>query len=172
MILRPDHSDRSSASDAERGSRGDDLPRLNLLLSCGSWRSSDAMKQLQSVLGPMGIESHEVAFGRDAEDLIRRMPIHIAVVDLEVPMHANEPAGQPPSGGPRILQMLRRLSPRPPIVVIRPPQPTVRESCRGLTSALKEGAFAVLDRPLQLETMLETMRRVVQRHYQDLWPAG
>ena len=56
-------------------------------------------------------------------------------------------------------------------VVIRPPQPTVRESRRGLTSALREGAFAVLDRPLKLETMLETMRRVVQRHYQDLWPA-
>jgi hypothetical protein len=32
--------------------------------------------------------------------------------------------------------------------------------------------FAVLDRPLGIEPMLETLRRVVRRHYSDQWPAA
>jgi hypothetical protein len=32
--------------------------------------------------------------------------------------------------------------------------------------------FAVLDRPLGIESMLETLRRVVRRHYSDQWPAA
>ena len=41
-----------------------------------------------------------------------------------------------------------------------------------LNDALREGVFAVLDRPLGLEPMLETLRRVVRRHYADRWPAA
>ena len=75
-------------------------------------------------------------------------------------------------GGPRILQMLRRLTQPPPTVVVRPPQPTSRESVRSLSAALREGAFAVIDRPIELETLLEVMRRILRRHYADLWPAN
>ena len=48
------------------------------------------------------------------------------------------------------------------------------ESLEGgtLHEALREGAFAVLDMPLRMETMLETMRRVLCRHYADNWPGG
>ena len=59
-----------------------------------------------------------------------------------------------------------------PTVVVRPPQPAARESARSLAAALREGAFAVLDRPVHLETMLQTMRRVLRRHYADHWPAA
>jgi hypothetical protein len=48
-------------------------------------------------------------------------------------------------------------------IVIRPPQSAARESSRTLSDALREGAFAVLDRPVDLETMLEIMRRVLRR---------
>jgi hypothetical protein len=36
---------------------------------------------------------------------------------------------------------------------------------------LREGAFAVLDQPVNLESMLEVLRRIVRRHYSDAWPA-
>jgi hypothetical protein len=72
--------------------------------------------------------------------------------------------------GPRVLQLLRRLEQPPPTVVIRPRQPVARDSARGLAAALREGAFAVLDRPIHLEMMLEVMRRILRRHYADVWP--
>ncbi|MGA1633071.1 MAG: hypothetical protein ACO4BU_13285, partial [Phycisphaerales bacterium] len=72
------------------------------------------------------------------------MQVHIAVVDLTIPM---EPAARD-EAGPRVLQLLRRLEQPPPTVVVRPPQPSLRESGRGLADALREGAFAVLDGPV------------------------
>lgn len=146
-------------------------PRLNLMLSYSGWQNhASPVEQLPRLLTPMGIRSYVVTSGDEATELIRHIPIHIAVVDLGIPLNrpASEQSAEP--GGPRILQMLRRLEQPPPTVVIRPPQPTVRESARTLQEALREGAFAVLDRPLRMETMLETMRRVLRRHYADNWP--
>jgi hypothetical protein len=37
---------------------------------------------------------------------------------------------------------------------------------------LAEGAFAVLDRPFPVESLLETLRRILQRHYAGTWPTG
>jgi DNA-binding NtrC family response regulator len=45
-----------------------------------------------------------------------------------------------------------------------------RERVRGLHDALREGAFAVLDQPLDRETLLEVLRRVLMRHYAGHWP--
>ena len=37
-------------------------------------------------------------------------------------------------------------------------------------STIQQGAFAVLDRPIEIESMLEVMRRILRRHYADVWP--
>jgi len=125
------------------------------------------MEQIPALLGPMGIATHLCRSGEEAEDLARRMPIHIAIVDLEMPLRND---GTTTPGGSRVLELMRRLDQPPPVVVIRPRQATDRESARSLGQALQHGAFAVLDRPLRLEAMLETMRRVLARHYADCWP--
>lgn len=144
--------------------------RLNLLLSYGGWREGSAVDQLPQLLSPLGIHSIRVHSGEEAAEIINSTSIHIAVVDLAIPLHRRREDKSPevPSG-PRVLQLLRRLEEPPPTVVVRPPQAT-RESARTLSDALREGAFAVLDRPLQLETMLEVMRRVLRRYYSDHWP--
>ena len=90
------------------------------------------------------------------------------MVDWTIPLTEGSPT-EPGRG--RILQLLRRLEQPPPTVIVRPPQPAARENARSLGEALREGAFAVVDRPLNLETMLEVMRRVLRRHYQSNWPA-
>ena len=72
--------------------------------------------------------------------------------------------------GARVLQILRRLEQPPPTVVVRPPQPSAREAVRGLQNMLQEGAFAVIDRPFPVESMLELLRRILQRHYANVWP--
>ncbi len=142
--------------------------RLNLLLSYGARQEGSVIEQLPRLLTPMGIYSIRVTTGEGAAKVICDFPIHIAVVDLMIPLVPDSPARP---GGARILQLLRRLEQPPPTVVVRPRQPITRDSTRELADALREGAFAVLDRPIQLETMLEVMRRILCRHYADEWPA-
>lgn len=148
-----------------------DTSRLNLLLSYGGWREDDVVDQLPRLLEPQGITSIRVHSGEEATDIIRITPIHIAVVDFAIPLHSSSEKGNEP-GGSRILQLLSRLEEPPPTIVVRPPQSVSRESARTLAEALREGAFAVLDRPLRLETLLEALRRALRRHYADLWPEG
>ncbi len=143
-------------------------PRLNLLISYAGWREESAVNQLPRLLSPLGIQSVRADSGEEAAEVIRTQPVHIAVVDLAVPIRrdcVDSPAGS------RILTLLRRLDQPPPTVVVRPPQPAQRESARTLADALREGAFAVLDRPVDLETMLEVMRRVLKRYYAGHWPS-
>jgi CheY-like chemotaxis protein len=112
--------------------------------------------------------------GEEAAEVIRNYTVHIAVVDLSIPLQRTT-AGVTTStnmeAGPRVLQLLRRLDSPPPTVVVRPPQPAARESARTLTQALRDGAFAVLDQPVRIESMLEVLRRILRRHYADVWPA-
>jgi CheY-like chemotaxis protein len=177
MIPRSDHSDSSKPiSGSAAGSGGGS--RLNLLLSCASWRQNTAFDQIPPLLSPLGIQTIKAGSGEEAADVIRTVRVHIAVVDLAIPLQRQYEAPSSLSAnrmsdeaGPRVLQLLRRLEAPPPTVVVRPAQPASRESARGLTVALREGAFAVLDQPVHLEAMLEVLRRILRRHYSDVWPA-
>jgi DNA-binding NtrC family response regulator len=145
--------------------------RLNLLLSRDERLGSDraAIDQLLILITPLGIRSIVVSTGEEAAEVIGREPIHVAFVDLAMPL-AKHCEGQ--AGGSRVLQLLRRLDQPPPTVVLRPPHGASRDRSRLLGEALREGAFAVIDRPLRIETMLEVMRRIIRRHYRDHWPAA
>jgi CheY-like chemotaxis protein len=172
MMPRPDHPDSSHPSTvAASQSCPGEAHRLNLLLSCARWRHDAALEQLPHLLGPLGIRSLSASSGEEAADLIRSFQVHIAVVDLSIPLQRddNAPAARQ-EAGPRVLQLLRRLDQPPPTGVVRPAQPASREAARSLTQALREGAFAVLDRPVRLESMLEVLRRILHRHYADCWP--
>jgi CheY-like chemotaxis protein len=178
MMVRPDNSlpDQPQQARPTAGSGAAGQPRLNLLVSSARWRCEPALEQLPHLLAPMGIHSITTASGEEAAEVIRTVRVHIAVVDLSIPMQrcGTTDAGQMfdrASAGPRVLQLLRRLDRPPPTVVVRPPQPAARDSARSLAEALREGAFAVLDQPVPLEAMLEVLRRILRRHYADAWPA-
>lgn len=147
--------------------------RLNLLLSCPSWQPASWTEHLPRLLSPQGVTAHWAPSARQAEQLIRQTPVHIAVVDLRVPLDDSRLApGEhaPQEGGPRILQLLSRLACPPPTVVIQSPR-TARDDARHLNAALRCGAFAVVDRTAaDLELMLAVMQRVLARFYQDRWP--
>jgi len=170
MMLSPDHQHFMPAGDGDQ-----ECPRLNLLLSYGGWRDQSFADLLPQLLSPLGIRSIRVETGEEAEDIIRKIVVHIAVVDLAIPLKrasasSTSSACVNTSGGAKTLQLLRRLEHVPPTIVIRPPEPSVRESARSLVQSLREGAFAVLDRPVNIEDMLDVMRRVLRRHYEDGWP--
>ncbi len=175
---------------------GDGGGRLNLLISWGGggWRTDSWADALPSLLEPMGVRSVRVNSAREAERFIRTNNVHIAVVDLGLPI--NPPSPFPPgvnasnasasngvpaagssmpteeSGGARVLELLRRLESPPPTVVVKAP-PTRRDDARHIAAALRSDAFAVVDRAAaDLELMLKVLHRCFDRYYQGRWPGG
>lgn len=164
-----------------RGTPAGTPSRLNLLLSDASThphiQSDDTWAaRLPRLLEPMGIRAHHATTGREASDLLSSTTIHVAVVDLGLPLDPPAgPASQSPApeAGWRLLELLARLAHRPPTVAIKSAK-TTRDEARELGAALRLGAFAVVDRPRtarDLETLLEVLRRCITRHYKDQWPA-
>ena len=143
--------------------------RLNLLLTRGGWREDAMVVQLPSLLKPMGIRSLTANSGEEATNVIENNVIHIALVDLSLPLRTGCPKGAP--AGERILQLLRRLDSPPPTIVLRPRQANHRASARSLARSMQEGAFTVVDRPARLETLLDALQRVLRRYYRNEWPS-
>lgn len=156
---------------AEALGSGGGVCRLNLLLSCATWKEGTWADALPRLLEPMGVTSVRARSAREAERVIRHGPVHIAVVDLGLPL---EGAGAPEAeeAGQRVLDLLHRLQQPPPTVVVRSPRMT-RDTQRDLSAALKWGAFAVVDRhAADLELMLEIMQRCLNKFYHNRWPQG
>jgi len=165
------HLDSNTGGNPNASVDRDRAGRLNLLLSYGGWEEQNWAVQLPCLLEPMGIASIQVNSGTEAAKVIAEKPIHIAVVDLRLPLDDAIEENRE-EGGLRILQILRRLKSPPPTVVIRHPadQMQVRAHQRSLNQALRDGAFAVFDVPVAMEQLLESMRRILKRYYQDAWP--
>jgi CheY-like chemotaxis protein len=150
--------------------------RLNLLLSYAGWHPDPWVDRLPRLLEPMGVVSHKVGTGLEASRLISTMPIHVAVVDMALPLEAARPEVEPEfeEGGPRLLELLRRLEEPPPVVAIKRTR-THRDDSRDITAALRMGAFAILDRPqttADLNVVLDVLRRCLERHYRGRWPGA
>ncbi|MGE3107190.1 MAG: hypothetical protein AB7G11_02825 [Phycisphaerales bacterium] len=152
--------------------------RLNLLISYGSWRHDSWADRLPCLLEPMGIRSVRARSAREAEKVIRTLPVHIAVVDMGLPLDEPGPDAtdrpakpiESEEAGPRLLELLRRLDSPPPTVIVKSAR-THRDDCRHVSAALRCGAFAVVDRSAaDLERMLDVLRRCLARFYQDRWP--
>lgn len=151
--------------------------RLNLLLSHAHWQSECWADRLPPLLEPMGIQSFKAQTGRQASQVIASTPIHIAVVDLSLPLDggaagAAEQQANVEEGGTRILELLSRLEQPPPTLVVKRGR-THRDDAREMATALRTGAFAVLDRPrdhADINLLLEVMRRVLTRFYSGRWP--
>ena len=159
------HDDSPARQPAAGGACG-----LNMLLSYAGWRESNFAQQLPPLLNPLGIDCFHAGSGAEATRVISEKKIHIAVVDLGMPMDEASSNRQP--AGPRVLQVLRRLDEPPPTIVVRPHEPARRTNGRILSEALREGAFTVLERPVGVESMLEVLQKVVRRHYLNHWPAA
>lgn len=167
------HSGDRGASSSQREPRGS---RLNLLLSYAGWQSDSWIERLPRILEPMGVTSHTAWNGKEASKLITQTRIHVAIVDLGLPLDETQHgdvAAEFSEGGPRLLELLSRLSEPPPVVAVKRSR-THRDDSRELAAALRHGAFAVVDRPHDLSSMnlmLEVLRRCLERHYRGCWPS-
>ncbi len=153
-------------SDAPSGSGG----RLNLLLSWADWRPDSWVDSLTGLLTPMGVRAIRARSAREAERVIRQTGVHIAVVDLRLPLDESAPEAE--EGGPRILELLRRLEEPPPMVVVKRDR-SGRDERNHLAAAIRCDAFAVVDgAAADVNQMLRIMQRCLQRHYAGRWPEG
>ncbi|MEL6328348.1 MAG: hypothetical protein AAFR38_01690 [Planctomycetota bacterium] len=147
-----------------------------MLLSYGGWEPEPWVDRLPRLLEPMGITSHRARSGREASEVIRATPIHVAIVDLGLPLDASESDVRRAAfaeGGIHLLSLLQRMGTTPPTVVVKRGK-TTRDDQRELSAALRAGAFAVVDRPREsrdVELVLEVLRRLVTKHYEGRWPA-
>lgn len=143
--------------------------RLNLLLSYAGWQPHSWVDHIPALLEPMGVRALRAGTGREATAVIQAQPIHIAVVDLGLPMATTDDTEE---AGARILSLLSRVSQPPPTVVVKRSR-TSRDDRREICDALRHGAFAVIDRPrtqADVEILLEVLRRCLRRYYHGRWP--
>lgn len=163
-----------------RGGGPGGADRLNLLLTFGGWQRDSWADRLPRVLEPIGVRSLRAHTAREAADLIRSYPIHIAVVDLRLPFDAIPPSSPVAPGaqamaaaleeaGTRVLDLLSRLASPPPTIVIKRGRST-REDAREMQHALRIGACAALDPPVHIEDMLRALQRTLHRFYGGQWP--
>ena len=149
-------------------------PRFNVLLTEDRPHGEPHWTtELPRLLQPQGVASYMARTGREAIDLAEQMEVHAAVIDLATPI---DPMSQERStagargGGMWLLELLRLLPSRPPVVILRRPGLSPRQDDRLLTEALRLGAFSVMNKPVELEQLLTVFRRLMDSRYRGTWP--
>jgi len=126
--------------------------------------------QLPRLLEPQGVRSFVARCGEEAIDFATQMAIHAAVIDMATPLGRTSGPADAATAGQWVLELLRRMHSQPPVVVLRPRTVGRREADRMLQTALRMGAFSVMDKPIELEELLIVFRRLVDRRYGGGWP--
>lgn len=116
----------------------------------GDWH-----RQAVALLEPRGVEAIGVRTGREALDRLEHEQVHVAVLDAQMPQ----------LGGLQVVKMLRTREKAPPAILL------AREVSSSLMhEALQMRVFSVLTKPVDLTLLLNTLARVVDRHYAGRWP--
>ncbi|MEM8875195.1 MAG: response regulator [Planctomycetota bacterium] len=129
--------------------------RLTVLLgdSRPAWH-----RQVDTLLEPQGVRTVSAFSGRDVMDALERPAdrVHVAVLDENL-------EGM---GGLQIARVLCEKPGSPPIVLLA-------DAATGrnvLQQALALRVFSVLNKPVELNALLDTLARLVRRHYGNQWP--
>ena len=112
---------------------------------------------IRGLLEPQGVETVTAKNGREALHLIESRPIHVAVLDHQMPQ----------LGGLQVVKLMRELHKAPPAILL------ARElNSHLLREALGMHVFSVLSKPVDLNVLLDTLARVLRRYHESRWPDG
>ena len=130
--------------------------RLTVLLGNDQEGWHDHLRRL---LEPQGVQTLSARSGREALHLIESRPVHVAVLDAQMPQ----------LGGLQVVKLMREelRTAAPPAILV----------ANDLTShllreALMMHVFSVLSKPVDLNVLLDALARVMRRHYESRWPGG
>ncbi|MEM6259984.1 MAG: hypothetical protein AAGC72_17610 [Planctomycetota bacterium] len=126
-------------------------------------------RQLPPLLQPLGVKASIASDSREALSILENTPIHAAVIDLNTPAPQDGSSAEG-AGGLWLLQVVQRLPHKPPVVVVNSHSYSQKQSGRMLNQALDLGAFSVVNWPVQIDTLLSTFQRLIERAYNNHWP--
>ena len=110
---------------------------------------------VRTLLEPQGVQTLSARSGREAIQLMEANPVHVAVLDAQMPQ----------LGGMQVIRLMRDIKNAPPAILL----------AHDLTSHLLREAlgmhvFSVLSKPVDFNVLLDTLARVMRRHYESRWP--
>ena len=136
----------------------DPATRLTVLLANEQERWH---RQVRDLLAPQGVRTVSALSGKEALGLIEAgaadaaARVHVAVLDSVM-------GGL---GGLQVAKIARDVPGAPPLILM-----TERPTGHVLHEALMLRVFSVLPKPVELDLLLDSLARVVRRHYGNRWP--
>lgn len=111
--------------------------------------------QIRQLLQPQGVQMVFAHSGREALHLIESTPVHVAVLDAQMPQ----------LGGLQVIRLMRELDNAPPAILL-----ANHLTNHLLHEALGMHVFSVLSKPIDLNMLLDALARVMRRYYESRWP--
>jgi CheY-like chemotaxis protein len=117
---------------------------------------------VRQLLQPQGVETVSARSGREALNLLETRPFHCAVLDAQMPQ----------LGGLQVIKLMREMQVRRANGLHVPPAILLANQLTShlLHEALGMHVFSVLSKPVDFNVLLDTLARVLRRHYENKWP--
>ena len=135
---------------------------------------------VRRLLEPQGVQTLSARSGREALELIESTPVHVAVLDAQMPQ----------LGGMQVIRMMREMregrQANPPAGSVA--KDAARDAGRIevpaaillandlnshlLREALAMHVFSVLSKPVDFNVLLDALARVLRRYHESRWPKG
>lgn len=126
--------------------------RLTVLLANEqeSWHQT-----VRGLLEPQGVQTISARSGREALQLIESTPVHVAVLDQQMPQ----------LGGLQVIKLMREMHHAPPAILL-----ANQLTNNLLHEALGMHVFTVLTKPVDFNVLLDALARVLKRYHESRWP--
>ena len=117
---------------------------------------------VRRLLEPQGVQTLSARSGREALELIESTPVHVAVLDVQMPQ----------LGGMQVVRMMRDLRQRDPRKGEVPAAILLANDLNShlLREALAMHVFSVLSKPVDFNVLLDALARVLRRYHASRWP--
>jgi DNA-binding NtrC family response regulator len=128
--------------------------RLTVLLANEqeSWHQT-----VRELLAPQGVQTVCAHNGREALRLIQTTPVHVAVLDAQMPQ----------LGGMQIIRLMREKNAATVAILL-----SSHLTNHLLQEALGMQVFSVLSKPVDFNVLLDSLARVLRRYHENRWPGS
>ena len=114
-------------------------------------------RTVRGLLEPQGVQTLTARSGREALSLIEKQPIHVAVLDQQMPQ----------LGGLQVIKLMREMHKAPPAILL-----ANQLTNHLLHEALGMHVFTVLAKPVDFNVLLDALARVLRRYHESRWPTN
>jgi len=117
---------------------------------------------VRGLLEPQGVQTVAARSGREALELIESTPVHVAVLDAQMPQ----------LGGLQVVRMMREVQQNRGRGSVVPPAILLANELNShlLREALAMHVFSVLSKPVDFNVLLDSLARVLKRYHSSRWP--